>query len=59
MYALIEKTDQASHNGIFIFAFVSAQIKIVCGIQNIFIDEGGVQTENKHTERFRRGIVRD
>ncbi len=59
VYDLIVKTDQALHNGIFVFAFASAQIKIVCGIQNIFIDEGGFQTENKHTERFRRRIARD
>lgn len=36
VYALIEKTDQASHNGIFVLDFVSSQIKIVCGIQNKF-----------------------
>lgn len=34
VYDLIVKTDQASHNGIFVFAFASLQIKIVCGIQN-------------------------
>ena len=51
MYALIEKTDQASHSGIFVFAFVSAQIKIVCGIQNIFIYEGGFQKENKNCRK--------
>lgn len=51
------KTVKASHSGIFVFAFVSAQIKIVCGIQNIFIDEGGIQMKNKHTERFRLGII--
>ena len=57
MYALIEKTDRASRNGIFVFAFASLQTKIVCGIQNKFIDEAGFQVENKHTERFRREIA--
>ncbi len=59
VYDLIVKTDQASHNGIFVFAFVSLQIKIVCGIQNIFHRRRRISNGNKHTERFRRGIVRD
>ena len=46
LYALIEKTDKVSHNGIFVFVFAPHRPKLSVGFKINSIYEGGFQTEN-------------